>query len=87
MSLRTAIASLIYMMVQAVAFGIGAVLVLATPLQDEAMTLMPIVVGASAIMAVPVSWLLAPRLQARFWRARAVKSDFISGPAAARSNP
>jgi hypothetical protein len=84
---RVSIAVLIYMMVQAVTFGVGAILVLATPLQAEAMKLMPVVVIASSIVSVPISWFLAPRLQARFWRAKGVKSDFISGPSIASSNP
>jgi hypothetical protein len=84
---RVSIAALIYMMVQAVTFGVGAILVLATPLQAEAMKLMPVVVIASSIVSVPISWFLAPRLQARFWRAKGVKSDFISGPSIASSNP
>jgi hypothetical protein len=83
---RVSIAALIYMMVQAVTFGVGAILVLATPLQAEAM-MMPVVVIASSIVSVPISWFLAPRLQARFWRAKGVKSDFISGPSIASSNP
>ena len=87
MKARMWIAALIYMMVQAVTFGAGAVLVLATPLQTEAMTLMPVVVAASSLVSIPISWLLAPRLQARFWRKKGVKSDFISGPAVASSNP
>ena len=87
MTTRLSIAVLIYMVVQAVVFGVGALLVLATPLQAEAMTLMPIVVIASSIVSAPISWFLAPRLQARFWRAKGVKSDFISGPSIASSNP
>src|SRR5262245_13082394 len=63
MSSRFTIAVLIYSMTQAVLFGIGAVLVLATPLQQQAMTLMPVVVIASAIVALPFSWWIAPRLQ------------------------
>ena len=51
------IAVLIYMMVQAVTYGIGIILVLATPLQAKAMELVPIVVVASAIVSIPVSWL------------------------------
>jgi hypothetical protein len=84
---RVYIAALIYMMVQAVTFGVGAILVLATSLQAEAMTLMPVVVIASAIVSIPISWFLAPRLQARYWRAKGVESDFISGPSIAKSNP
>ena len=69
MTTRISIAALIYMMVQGVTFGVGAILVLATPLQAEAMKLMPVAVIASSIVSVPISWFLAPRLQARFWRA------------------
>jgi hypothetical protein len=69
------------MMMQAVLFGIGVVLVLATPLQEAAMALMPAVVIVSTIVAAPLSWAVAPRLQARYWRAQRRDSDFISGPA------
>ena len=84
---RMWIAAVIYMMVQAVTFGVGTVLVLATPLQAEAMKLLPVVVIVSSIASIPISWWMAPRLQARFWRAKRMRSDFISGPAVARSNP
>jgi hypothetical protein len=84
---RLSVAAVIYMVVQGVMFGVGAILVLATPLQAEAMKLMPVVVIASAIVSVPISWLLAPRLQARFWRAKGINADLISGPSIARSNP
>jgi hypothetical protein len=65
---RLGMAVLIFMMVQAVLFGIGTVLVLATPLKDSAMTLMPWVVVVSSLIAAPGSWWLAPRLRARYWR-------------------
>jgi len=78
---RFSIAALICMVVQAVMFGIGAVLVLATPLQTIAMQLMPVVVLASSIVSLPLSWIVAPRLQARYWRSQKRNSDFISGPA------
>lgn len=61
---RTVIAIVIYMMVQAVVFGIGVVLVLATPLTNIAMTLMPFVVAASLLVSAPVAWLLAPMARA-----------------------
>ena len=64
MSKRMVIAALIYMMVQAVVFGIGVVLVLATPLANIAMTLMPFVVGGSLILSAPISWWLAPLARA-----------------------
>lgn len=78
---RLWISVLVFMMIQAVLFGVGAVLVLATPLKDVAMQLMPVVVIASAIVAIPIAWLIAPRLQARYWRRLGRKSDAISGPA------
>jgi hypothetical protein len=68
MTIRLGIAVLIFMMAQAVLFGSGAVLVLATPLKNEAMQLMPWVVGISAVVSAAASWWLAPRLRARFWR-------------------
>ena len=40
-SARMRIAAVIYMMVQAVTFGVGIVLVLATPLEAQAMKLLP----------------------------------------------
>mgnify|MGYP001493776739 CR=1 FL=1 len=68
MSTRFQISVLVYMMVQAVTFGIGVILVLATPLKELAMTLMPWVVGVSFIAAMPFAWFIAPRLRARYWR-------------------
>ena len=70
MAIRIAITALVFMMVQAVLFGVGVVLVLATPLSELAMTLMPWVVGVSTAVALPVSWLIAPRLRLRYWRDR-----------------
>jgi hypothetical protein len=70
MSTRLWIAAMLFMMVQAVTFGFGTVLVLATPLADYAMKLMPMVVVLSVILSAPLSWMLAPRLRARYWRER-----------------
>jgi hypothetical protein len=68
MSNRMRIAILIYAMVQAVVFGAGVVLVLATPLAQTAMALMPWVIGLSVLISAPVAWLLAPLAQARHAR-------------------
>ncbi len=87
MTTRFQIAAMIYMMVQAVAFGAGLVLILATPLQANAMVALPVMIAISFLVAAPLAWFIAPRLQARFWRAQGKKSDFISGPAVAGSNP
>ena len=66
---RVAIAVLIYSMVDAVLFGIGLIAVLTVPaLSARADTLVPAVVVTSLILAIPVSWIIAPRLRARYWR-------------------
>ena len=80
MWIRIQIAAMVYLMVQAIMFGAGMVLVLATPLNAMAMQLIPWVVGVTALLSLPISWLIAPRLRARYWREKGIKSDFISGP-------
>ena len=73
MSTRLIIAALIYMIVNAVLFGCSVTIVLTIPvLAAQANTLVPAVVVTSLILALPVSWFLAPRLRARFWRNRPV---------------
>jgi hypothetical protein len=69
MSTRVAIAALIYPMVNAVFFGAGVIGVLSVPtLSEHALTLVPASVVAGLVLAVPVSWVIAPRLRARYWR-------------------
>lgn len=68
MSVRLQIAAMLFMMIQAVLFFIGLLLVLLTSLAREAMDLMPWVVGATTVVSLPLSWWLAPRLRARTWR-------------------
>lgn len=70
MALRLGITALVFMMLQAVLFGIGAVLILATPLAPSAMQLLPWMVIATIVVSLPLSWALAPRLRARYWRDR-----------------
>ena len=70
MIVRMGIAALLFMMIQAVFFGVGAIVVLATPLKDRAMELMPLVVVGTAVLALPISWWLSLRLRARYWRDR-----------------
>lgn len=66
MSTRLQIASLIFMVTNAVAFGVGIVPVLLIPaLAENAFTLIPAVVIASFVVSAPLAWLIAPRLQAR----------------------
>lgn len=66
MSIRVQIAALIFMMVQGVFFGVGVVLILATPLAVWAMQLIPALVVLSAAVSIPVSWMIAPRLRTRY---------------------
>ena len=80
MWIRIQIAAMVYLMVQAIMFGAGIIIVLATPLNAMAMQLIPWVVGVTALISLPISWLIAPRLRARYWREKGIKSDFISGP-------
>jgi uncharacterized Tic20 family protein len=68
MSIRFQISILVYVIVHAVIFGVGIILVFATPLSALAMNLMPWVVGVSAIVTAPVAWIIAPRLRTRFQR-------------------
>ena len=56
------------MMAQGVVFGVGAVLVLATPLAQMATTLMPTIVVLSLVIAAPIAWALAPLARARYAR-------------------
>lgn len=68
MRTRLGIAALIFMMMQGVLFGIGTVTILSTSLSDDARALMPAMVVLTIVVAMPLSWWLAPRLRARYWR-------------------
>jgi len=66
---RWRIAVLIYSMTNAVIFGAGIITVLNVPaLRVNADFWIPVVVVASLILAAPLAWLIAPRLQARYDR-------------------
>ncbi len=69
MTTRSRIAMLIYGMVNAVLFGIGAVAVLTVGREEQWKYLLPLVIVASIVLAAPIAWLIAPRLRARYWRA------------------
>lgn len=85
MSNRFRIAALVYMMTNAVLFGIGMVSIMTIPaLARNAMDWVPIAVVASFILAAPIAWWIAPRLRARYWRHR--DGDVISGPSTATDN-
>ena len=68
---RAAIAALIYTMTNAVLFGAALITVMTVPsLNADAAVWIPVIVVASLIVAAPVAWIIAPRLQARYWRNR-----------------
>ncbi|UZE51012.1 hypothetical protein [Rhodopseudomonas sp. P2A-2r] len=70
-STRLRIAALLSLMVNAVVFGIGLLTVLLVPaLSQHAFTMIPTVVLLSFALSAPISWWMAPRLQARYWRQR-----------------
>lgn len=64
MSIRMEIALVIYMMVQGLLFGATLVVLLVSPFADDAMHLMPWLVGVTALTSVPLSWIVAQRLLA-----------------------
>jgi hypothetical protein len=64
---RLRVTILIYSMVNAVLFGIGLLIVLVMPRFNTNLFLwIPVVVLLSFMLAVPIAWLVAPRLQARY---------------------
>jgi hypothetical protein len=70
MSTRFQIALLIFMMANAVVFGVGIVLVLMIPvLAAYAFEAIPAVVVASLLVSAPASWFIAPTLRSRYQRA------------------
>ena len=69
MSRRWMITAVIYMMVNAVLFGIGVTAVLSIPtLAEQASTLIWVVTVVSFVLALPIAYVLAPRLRARYQR-------------------
>lgn len=77
MSPRAFITILLSLMVNAVLFGVGAILVLSVPaLSDQAKFLLPVVVVASFIITPFIAWTMAPRLRARYWNH--VKPEYVT---------
>jgi len=75
---RFGIAAMVSLMVNAVLFGAGLIAVLLIPaLNANAFVALPIMIALSFIIAAPISWAIAPRLRARYWRDR--PADFIAG--------
>lgn len=71
MRTRLWIAAFIYPMVDAILFGVGVTVLLSIPaLAEQADIFIWMVIAASLVLAIPISWILAPRLRARYWRRR-----------------
>jgi hypothetical protein len=74
MSTRFQIAALVFMMTNA--FGIGIVPILMIPaFANHAFEAIPAVVLASFVISAPLSWFIAPRLRARYWRTQPQKAS------------
>ena len=73
MSIRLQIAALIFMMVQGVFFGLGAVIVLSTPLTTFAAQLLPAVIGIGVLLSIPTAWMIAPYMRSRYQRQQSAK--------------
>lgn len=65
MPISLLITPLVYMMVQAVTFGIGMIVILATPLTSRAWDMVPWMIAITFVISVPLSLMIAPRLKAR----------------------
>jgi len=71
MSARIYITILLSLMTCSVLFGIGAVAVLSVPaLSEQAKFLLPVVIAASFVIGPVIAWFMAPRLRARYRKAR-----------------
>lgn len=79
-STNTWIKIVIGMQINAILFGIGAVIVLTIPaLAADAKIWLPVVVGVSFLLSPFIASILAPRLRLRHWKAVGNRGDVISG--------
>ena len=70
---RLRVATLIYLMVNAVVFGVGIITVLMTPtLAQHAFFWVPAMIVTSFILSAPLAWFIAPSMMMRFILARRV---------------
>jgi hypothetical protein len=71
---RLRVAALIFVMVNAVVFGVGLVTVLTTPeLSQHAFLWIPVVIVSSFVVAPLLAWLIAPMMMQRFIQARRIR--------------
>jgi uncharacterized protein (DUF983 family) len=70
---RLRIAALIYLIVNAVVFGVGLISVLMTPtLAQHAFFWIPAIIVTSFALSAPLAWFIAPSMMMRFILARRV---------------
>jgi hypothetical protein len=70
---RLRVAAVIFLMVNAVVFGVGLIAVLMTPaLAQHAFFWIPAIIVASFVVSAPLSWFIAPFMMMRFILARRV---------------
>lgn len=65
---RLMVAAVVYPMVQAVLFGAGLIAALILAPQVSAQVSIPLTIGVTAMASLPISWMIAPRLMARYRR-------------------
>ena len=70
---RLGVAALIYLIVNAVVFGVGLISVLMTPmLAQHAFFWIPAIIVTSFGLSAPLAWFIAPSMMMRFIQARRV---------------
>jgi hypothetical protein len=70
---RLRVAALIYLIVNAVVFGVGLLSVLMTPiLVQHAFFWIPAIIVTSFVLSAPLAWFIAPTMMMRFILARRV---------------
>jgi hypothetical protein len=68
---RLRVAALIYLIVNAVVFGVGMISILMTPaLAQHAFFWIPAMIVTSFVLSAPLSWFIAPSMMMRFILAR-----------------
>ena len=79
MKTRLWITAILFPMVNAVLFGVGIIALLSIPaLSGKVDLLFTPVVIASFVIAAPLSWFIAPRLRARYWRRRQMREGLTT---------
>ncbi len=63
-SVRFWITAMVYIMVQAVLFGVGTVAILGTSLADQAASLFPVMIFVTMYLSGLIAWMVAPKIMA-----------------------